>query len=249
MSEAVSTDLIPAQANKADGITDQDDNDDGDVDMEQHLGADLGLDLTQAELARRHQSAVALLEENGVDPQSLSERHMAVFANQREEQQRASLQLIVDHGAERLRVVDPPQPEGEDVFGSPPPMQPQCKSYSAPVWPSKPLRLAAPTSLPKSPWLYQRVGLIHDLPVTRDLTADSLIPSPRFSARSTKANTDPMPQHSAAPATIRSGAAEPGPPPGPELRRRSRGARRAHPPGEQPPAPGRRRRSGRQRSF
>ena len=67
----------------------------------------ISLNLPPGEAARRTDVANKLLQEAGIDPQTLSQEQFGIFANQSPELQRESLSMLINYGAERLRIVHP----------------------------------------------------------------------------------------------------------------------------------------------
>jgi hypothetical protein len=65
------------------------------------------LKLPPGEAERRRAVASAMLEGRGIDPATLSEDQMLIFANQSPDLQKESLAMLVKYGAERLRIVHP----------------------------------------------------------------------------------------------------------------------------------------------
>lgn len=65
------------------------------------------LTVTLEEASKRRRTAKAVLGDAGVDPATLSEDQFHILANQSPELQRESLAMIVQYGAEKLRIVDP----------------------------------------------------------------------------------------------------------------------------------------------
>lgn len=65
------------------------------------------LNVPPAEAARRRETAIRLLSDSGVDPETLSADQFAIFANQSPDLQKESLAMLVQYGAERLRIVHP----------------------------------------------------------------------------------------------------------------------------------------------
>lgn len=68
------------------------------------------LALPAGEAERRRDVAIQLLNENGIDPQTLSEEQFSIFSNQSPDLQKESLAMLVRYGAERLRIVHPGKP-------------------------------------------------------------------------------------------------------------------------------------------
>ena len=65
------------------------------------------LNLPLGEAARRRDVALQLLAQGQIDPQSLSAEQFNIFANQSPELQKESLAMLIEYGAERLRIVHP----------------------------------------------------------------------------------------------------------------------------------------------
>lgn len=70
------------------------------------------VNVSAAEAARRREAATAMLNNAGVDPTTLSPEQFGIFSNQAPELQRESLNMLVNYGAERLRIVHPSNREG-----------------------------------------------------------------------------------------------------------------------------------------
>lgn len=64
-----------------------------------------GLVLSPGEAEKRRGLAISLLTEHGIDPASLSDDQFNVFAHQSQELQKESLAMLVEYGAERLRII------------------------------------------------------------------------------------------------------------------------------------------------
>ncbi|KAH6856619.1 hypothetical protein B0I37DRAFT_79604 [Chaetomium sp. MPI-CAGE-AT-0009] len=65
------------------------------------------LNLPPGEAARRREVAIKLLSDNNIDPKTLSAEQFNIFANQSPELQSDSLAMLLEYGAERLRIVHP----------------------------------------------------------------------------------------------------------------------------------------------
>lgn len=65
------------------------------------------LNLSPLETARRQEEASIKLQDNGIDPDTLSAEQFNIFANQSPDLQLESLAMLVKYGAERLRIVHP----------------------------------------------------------------------------------------------------------------------------------------------
>jgi hypothetical protein len=65
------------------------------------------LNLPPGEAARRRETAIRLLSESNIGPETLSAEQFSIFANQSPELQQDSLTMLVRYGAERLRIVHP----------------------------------------------------------------------------------------------------------------------------------------------
>jgi hypothetical protein len=65
------------------------------------------LHLPPGEAARRRDVAIKLLNDNNIDPKTLSSEQFNIFANQSPELQQDSLAMLIKYGAERLRIVHP----------------------------------------------------------------------------------------------------------------------------------------------
>ncbi|KAK3307062.1 uncharacterized protein B0T15DRAFT_566675 [Chaetomium strumarium] len=65
------------------------------------------LQLPPGEAARRRDVAIKLLNDNNIDPKTLSSEQFNIFANQSPELQQDSLAMLIKYGAERLRIVHP----------------------------------------------------------------------------------------------------------------------------------------------
>ncbi|KAK4236974.1 hypothetical protein C8A03DRAFT_45098 [Achaetomium macrosporum] len=65
------------------------------------------LQLPPGEAARRRDVAIKLLNDNYIDPKTLSVEQFNIFANQSPELQQDSLAMLIKYGAERLRIVHP----------------------------------------------------------------------------------------------------------------------------------------------
>jgi hypothetical protein len=65
------------------------------------------LNLPPGEAARRRETAIKLLSESNIDPETLSAEQFSIFANQAPELQQDSLTMLMRYGAERLRIVHP----------------------------------------------------------------------------------------------------------------------------------------------
>ncbi|KAK3294852.1 uncharacterized protein B0H64DRAFT_443883 [Chaetomium fimeti] len=65
------------------------------------------LNLPPGEAARRREVAIKLLSDNNLDPKTLSAEQFNIFANQSPELQNDSLAMLLEYGAERLRIVHP----------------------------------------------------------------------------------------------------------------------------------------------
>ncbi|KAM0273963.1 hypothetical protein ACHAQH_008083 [Verticillium albo-atrum] len=84
------------------------------------------LNVPPAEAARRRETAIRILSEGGVEPETLSTDQFSIFANQSPELQRESLAMLAKYGAERLRIVHPKDaaasetPSGESSIESTP---------------------------------------------------------------------------------------------------------------------------------
>ncbi|KAL2159955.1 hypothetical protein VTH06DRAFT_2088 [Thermothelomyces fergusii] len=70
------------------------------------------LNLPPGEAARRREVAIKLLQDNNIDPQSLTAEQFNIFANQSPELQQESLKMLIKYGAERLRIVHPNSKDG-----------------------------------------------------------------------------------------------------------------------------------------
>lgn len=70
-----------------------------------HLGPVVNVDA--AEAARRREKAREILSNAGVDPDTLSTDQFSIFSNQSPALQNESLAMLVEYGAERLRIVHP----------------------------------------------------------------------------------------------------------------------------------------------
>lgn len=70
-----------------------------------HLGPVVNIDA--AEAARRREKAREILSNAGVDPDTLSTDQFNIFSNQSPALQNESLAMLVEYGAERLRIVHP----------------------------------------------------------------------------------------------------------------------------------------------
>ncbi|KAH8680971.1 hypothetical protein BX600DRAFT_8442 [Xylariales sp. PMI_506] len=66
-----------------------------------------GLNIPPAEATRRREVAAALLRSRDIEPSTLSEDQMNIFANQSPHLQGISLDMFAKYGAERLRIVHP----------------------------------------------------------------------------------------------------------------------------------------------
>ncbi|KAI1376233.1 hypothetical protein F4677DRAFT_454504 [Hypoxylon crocopeplum] len=65
------------------------------------------LNVLPDEVERRTQTALNLLKERSIDPTTLSDDQFNIFANQAPDLQAISLEMLAEHGAERLRIVHP----------------------------------------------------------------------------------------------------------------------------------------------
>lgn len=65
------------------------------------------LNLPPGEAARRREVAIKLLSDNNLDPKTLSAEQFNIFANQSPDLQNDSLAMLLEYGAERLRIVHP----------------------------------------------------------------------------------------------------------------------------------------------
>lgn len=70
------------------------------------------INVTPEEAERRRNVAVSMLQQAGVDPESLSPEQFHIFANQSPDLQKESLNMLIRYGAERLRIVHPGSKEG-----------------------------------------------------------------------------------------------------------------------------------------
>ena len=93
--------------------------------------------LSADEVERRRQVALRMLSDAGVDPKTLSADQFGIFANQSPELQQESLAMLVQYGAERLRIVHPAKEASSDS-STPPPSQPEPASTVASAQPSEP---------------------------------------------------------------------------------------------------------------
>ena len=82
-----------------------------------YLGSVVNVDA--AEAARRREKARELLSNSGVDPETLSTDQFNIFSNQSPALQSESLAMLVEYGAERLRIVHPNKDDSaENTTGS-----------------------------------------------------------------------------------------------------------------------------------
>ncbi|KAL7933758.1 hypothetical protein V8C35DRAFT_50056 [Trichoderma chlorosporum] len=72
----------------------------------------LTINVSPEEAERRRNVAMVMLQNAGVDPDSLSPEQFNIFSNQSPELQKESLNMLVKYGAERLRIVHPGNKEG-----------------------------------------------------------------------------------------------------------------------------------------
>ncbi len=93
--------------------------------------------LSADEVERRRQVALQMLSGAGVDPKTLSADQFGIFANQSPELQKESLAMLVQYGAERLRIVHPAKEASSDS-STPPPSQSEPASIVASVQPPDP---------------------------------------------------------------------------------------------------------------
>lgn len=123
------------------------------------------LNVPPAEAARRRETAIRILSDSGVDPESLSTEQFSIFANQSPELQKESLSMLVKYGAERLRIVHP----GNAAASS---------SASEPTTPQQATSQADATSLEEAP--------VNDTPAKKkrsskprtSIAREELIPAP-----------------------------------------------------------------------
>lgn len=76
------------------------------------------LNLPEGEAERRKKVAVDLLMASGINPESLHEDQMNIFANQAPNLQQESLAMLQKYGAERLRIVHPENNNNNNNHGS-----------------------------------------------------------------------------------------------------------------------------------
>ncbi|KAM0328173.1 hypothetical protein ACHAQA_005580 [Verticillium albo-atrum] len=109
------------------------------------------LNVPPAEAARRRETAIRLLSEGGVEPETLSQEQFSIFANQSPDLQRESLTMLAKYGAERLRIVHPKDATGSETpaGGSSAEPTPQSSGEQAAVNPS--LDIAEATEVGKRP--------------------------------------------------------------------------------------------------
>ncbi|XDG06762.1 hypothetical protein ABKA04_006377 [Annulohypoxylon sp. FPYF3050] len=103
------------------------------------------------EAARRRQTAIELLTAEGIDPATLSQEQFEIFSNQSPDLQKTSLEMLKMYGAERLRIVHPPDVE-EDTPSTSTPAEAQSSNVtpattSVPV--ATPTATETPTKKPK----------------------------------------------------------------------------------------------------
>lgn len=90
------------------------------------------LNLPAGEAERRREAAIRLLSESNVDPQSLTPEQVSIFANQPPALQKESLSMLVQYGAERLRIVLPDKDQNTSQNPAPP-SQDQDAEQNPPV--------------------------------------------------------------------------------------------------------------------
>ncbi|OIW32086.1 hypothetical protein CONLIGDRAFT_678512 [Coniochaeta ligniaria NRRL 30616] len=99
------------------------------------------LNLPAGEAERRRETAIRLLTEANVDPQTLTPEQFSIFANQSPALQTDSLSMLVKYGAERLRIVlpenahnpspSPASPNQDQVTEQTPPVDAQQSAEAA----------------------------------------------------------------------------------------------------------------------
>ena len=92
--------------------------------------------LSADEVKRRRDVALQMLSDAGIDPKTLTADQFGIFANQSPELQRESLAMLVQYGAERLRIVHPAKEASSDS-STPPPSQPEPASTVAAAQPTE----------------------------------------------------------------------------------------------------------------
>ncbi|KAF3350732.1 hypothetical protein VdG2_01196 [Verticillium dahliae VDG2] len=97
--------MVPAALDGADGDTQAQTRADEVVQSSVHSHA--LLNVPPAEATRRRETAIRLLSEGGVEPETLSTDQFSIFANQSPDLQKESLIMLAKYGAERLRIVHP----------------------------------------------------------------------------------------------------------------------------------------------
>lgn len=90
------------------------------------------LNLPVGEAERRRETAIRLLTESNVDPQTLTPEQFSIFANQSPALQTESLSMLVQYGAARLRIVLPEKAQDPSQTAVPP-TQEQPAEQSAPA--------------------------------------------------------------------------------------------------------------------
>ena len=108
------------------------------------------------EAARRRQKATEILSNAGVDPGSLSIDQFSIFANQSPALQQESLVMLVEYGAERLRIVHPNRDDSaqnttQDQTAVPPPASTVGTSTTGPQTSAAAAAADAPASRTKRP--------------------------------------------------------------------------------------------------
>lgn len=105
-----------------------------DVAVQSNVHSHVNLNVPPAEAARRRELAIRLLSDSGVDPETLSTEQFSIFANQSPDLQRESLAMLVQYGAERLRIVHPADAAASSSSTSPSPTVDQPSAQAdAPV--------------------------------------------------------------------------------------------------------------------
>ncbi|EEY14906.1 hypothetical protein VDBG_01015 [Verticillium alfalfae VaMs.102] len=97
--------MVPVTLDGADGNTQAQTRADEMVQSSVHSHA--LLNVPPAEATRRRETAIRLLSEGGVEPETLSTDQFGIFANQSPDLQKESLIMLARYGAERLRIVHP----------------------------------------------------------------------------------------------------------------------------------------------